>query len=56
MSITNSEHFEELLHECYRLNIIDDVRNEVILIIEDDPKINTFRAYEMAFEKISKKN
>jgi hypothetical protein len=55
MSITNSEHLEELIHECYEQNIIKDVRGEVIKIIENQPQIDVFEAYDNAFRKFSKK-
>lgn len=56
MSISNSEYLEELLHECYKMNIIDEVRKEAVSIMEKDNNVSMFDAYDIAFKKISKKN
>lgn len=56
MGISYSELLEELLIECYNLNIIDEVRKEAISIMDKDRKMGILEAYEMAFQKISKKN
>lgn len=55
MSISNSEQLEELIHECYELNIIKEVRAEVIKIIESLPHTDVYDAYEQAFKKFTKK-
>lgn len=53
--MTNSEHLEELLHECYELNIIEEVREEAISIMENDRNISMYDAHETAFKKILEK-
>jgi hypothetical protein len=55
MGTTNSELLEELLVECYKTGIIEEVREEARKTLEERPDA-IYEAYFSAHEKIIKKN
>lgn len=55
MGLTSSDLLEELMLKCYKENIIDEVRELVRNIMETNPLVSQYDAYEMAYKKKSKK-
>jgi hypothetical protein len=56
MGYTNSDLMEEIMVICYQEGIIEKVREEVRNILQFNTRISLPEAYEMAYQKISKKN
>jgi hypothetical protein len=55
MGYNSSNLLEEILHKSYELGIINEVRKEVIKIIDDKKYDRIVDAYEEAYYKILKK-
>lgn len=56
MGYTNSDLMEEIMFLCFEEGIVEDVRKEVRDILEKNKNIPIYEAYEIAYQKFSKKN
>ena len=56
MGYTNSDLMEEIMFLCYEEKIIDDVRDEVKKLLEKNSSLHLSEAYEIAYNKFTKKN
>lgn len=54
--MTNSEILDEILHECYKLGIIDDIRKKVEILLNKNPKLELYEAYYFAYQEFMKNN
>lgn len=55
MGLTSSDYLEELLHKCYELGIMDEVRDVAINLFKEQPTKTQYEIYEIAYEKVTKK-
>ena len=56
MGFTNSDLMEEIMVLCYEEGIVTEVREEVRKLLENNKSISLYEAYELAYQKFSKKN
>lgn len=54
MGYTNSDLMEELMVLSYEEGIINEVRNEVKKMLEENSNLSMYEVYELAYNKISK--
>ena len=55
MGLTSSDYLEELLHKCYELGIMDEVRDEALKLLEKETSKTQYEIYEIAYQKVTKK-
>ena len=55
MGYNSSNLLEEILYECYELGIINEVREEVIRLMNEKKHVRLLDAYEESYYKILKK-
>jgi len=56
MGYTNSELLEEIMILSYEEGIIEKVREEVTKLLEKNKNIPLYEAYDLAYQKFSKKS
>jgi hypothetical protein len=56
MGYTNSDLMEEIMILSFEEGIINDVREEVKKLLNNNQTLPLYEIYEMAYNKVSKKN